>query len=107
RVLGLEDRHHVMTQYLVPDFELLLYYCGNATAVSGIDYGPLFGAVDADPLGSHKQLVEPRHRLHQLNAVGLFLQALVDLEEWRDSLRDQRLRNRDSVDGAVHRLLEQ
>ena len=51
--------------------------------------------------------VELRHRLHQLDAVLLVLQALVDLDEGHDALVDQRLRGRLSVDRAVHRPLEQ
>ena len=55
-----------------------------------------------------EQRVEPRHRLHQADAVLLGLEPLVDLQEGDDAaLLPQEGRDRLSLHLAVHRAFEQ
>jgi len=51
-------------------------------------------------------IIEPRHRLHQLDAVGFVLEPLVDLDERHHALVDQRARGRPAGAFAIHRPLE-
>src|SRR5438477_562409 len=59
-------------------------------------------------VSAREKLVETGHRLHQLYAVGLVLQAFVDLEE-RHNLLDvpQVVGGAAALDLAVHRHLEE
>ena len=55
-----------------------------------------------------EQRIEPRHRLHQADAVVLGLEPLVDLQERDDAaILPQEGRNRLSLRLAVHRAFEQ
>ena len=105
--LGLDNRHQAVAQHLPRNLELLPDHRGNALAVGDIDHRPFLGPEHAEPFCSGQQGVQIGHRFHHLDAVGLCLEALVDLDERNDPLIDKRLRGRLAFDLTVHRPLEQ
>ena len=105
--LGLEDRHHAFGQYLEPDLELLRYDRCDAGGIDRIDHRAFLGPEHAERLGLIEQCIEFGHRLHQLDAIGLVFQTLVDLDERHDTLFDQRSGHRLAIDSTVHRPFEQ
>ncbi len=109
RHLGLEDGHQPVREHLLGDVELLGHDRLDAHGVRGADHRAFLGAEDALGRGAVEQVVEVRHRLHQLNPVlGVRQPPLVDLEERHDSLVVPQIRRgRSALDVAVHRLFEQ
>src|SRR6478735_6510683 len=106
--LGLDDRDQVVAEDLPADLELLVHDRLHTTRVRELDDRAHLGAEDALAQRALEQVVETRHRLHDLHAVGLVGQALVDLQE-RDHLLHipQELRRALALDLAVHGPLEE
>ena len=72
-----------------------------------MDYRTFLGAEDAQPLGAGQQISQTGDRLHQLDAIGLILEALVDLEERHHALGIERGGHGFAVNQAVHGAFEQ
>ena len=96
-----------MGQHLPANLELLGDHGGDAFGIGRIDDRAFLGAIDAKLPGPRQQRVKLGHRFHQLDAIGLVLKALVDLDEGNHALGGQRRRGRFAVNLAVHRPLEQ
>ena len=106
--LGLEDRYEPGRGDPRAVLDLLVDDGGDAVLVGVLDHRPHLGAEDAVLVRPLEQLVEGVDRLHQLDAVALVGEALVDLEERHDLLLlPQVARGRDAEHVPLHRLLEQ
>src|SRR5690606_20279972 len=84
--LGLDDGHETRGEHLAAELELLVDDGGDARLARLLDDRALLGAEHAVAGGPGEELVEAGDRLHELDAVGLLLEALVDLEEGDDAL---------------------
>jgi hypothetical protein len=104
---SLSARHQSVGEHLPCDLELLGNRHRNAGGISLVDDGPFLGSKHPERLRPLKKRIQTRIGLHQLDAVLLRLQALVDLDERHDSEVDQRLRGRLACDLPIHRPLEQ
>ena len=89
------------------NLELLLDDRGDAFRVGEVDHRPLLGPEHAEALARGEQRIEVGHRLHQLDAVGLRLESLVDLDERHDPWSISACGVGLPVDLPVHRPLEQ
>ena len=99
--------HQALRQDLPTDLELLSHDRVQAGA-GQLDDRSFLGAEDAVGHRAVEQVVQARHRLHQLRAVLLVGQALVDLQERHDVLDvPQVVGRRTALDLAVHGHLEQ
>ena len=106
--LGLDDRHQPVPEDLSADLELLGGDGGDALGVGHLDDRRIF--VPNTPLATARasRSSRPADGLHDLRAVGLVGQALVDLQE-RHHLLDapEVLGGALALDLPVHRLLEE
>jgi len=106
--LGLQHRHEALRQDLPAHLELLLHNRLNARDAGPLDHRALLRAEDARRHRLVQQGIQRRHLLHELHAVFLLLQALVDLQEGHHLLvLPQVLRRRLPTDLAVHGGLEE
>ena len=103
----LDDRHQPVAQDLLAEIELLLDHGGNALGIGLVDYRAHLGPEHALGKRLLALRVKIRDRFHQLHAVFLVLQPLVDLQERHDAAIPERFRHRLAASVAVHRLLEQ
>ena len=100
---GLDDRHQAVRENLHTDFKLLCDDGFDAFGVRCVDDRAFFGAKDAFGHGAREKGVEVRHRFHQLNAVCLVCESLVDFQEGHDRFCvPEEFSGRGAVDVAVH-----
>lgn len=106
--LGLEDGDEPLADDLHADLELLINDSTDAVRVRLFDDGAHLCAEDVTLVRTVKQCVEPRDRLHELNAVLLVGKPLVDLEDGDDALLiPEEIGGKETVNLAVHRVLEE
>mmetsp|Transcript_64407 Transcript_64407/g.163256 ORF Transcript_64407/g.163256 Transcript_64407/m.163256 type:complete len:211 (+) Transcript_64407:226-858(+) len=106
--LRLQDGHQALGQDTPGDVELLLHNGLDALLVEVLDHRSLLGAEDASGHAAIQQVVQRRHVLHQLHAILLLGQTLVDLQEGHHPLLlPQELRRGHAADLPVHGRLEE
>ena len=106
--LGFEDGDEPLADDLHSDLELLVDDGADAVSIRLFDDGAHLRAKDVTLVCAVKQVVEPRDRLHELNAVLLVGKSLVDLEDGDDALLiPEEISGKETVDLAIHRVLEE
>ena len=108
RDFRLEDRHEAVAGDLLADLELLPGDGGDPVLRGVVDHRAHLGAEHAERGRASQQRVEARHRLHQLYAVLVRLEPLVDLDDRHDApVLPQIGRHGLALRLAVHGALEQ
>ena len=97
-----------MAKDLQGDVELLVDDSLDTRGVGGVDDRAHLGAEDTLAGRARTEVIEVRHRLHQLSAIDLIGEAEVDLDDRDDALDVPQIRRRRlTLDVAVHRHLEE
>ena len=106
--LGLEDRHQTVREDLLTPLKLLCHDSLDALLISLLDDTALLGTEDVVLHSILAEVVETGEVLHQLHAILLLAEALVDLEERNDvEVVPEVVRGLLAVDLTAHGALEE